>query len=764
MNIEKTSNLSFYNEQGILTLTAKQFDTGRMFVFHIMHNDAPFDLSGCTAYLRIAKADGTQFQGHECCTIEGSKVIIKTNTGNGSQILTAAGTNVCELHLEDSDGISLTTWTFHIVVEPRVHDGSNMSSIDSYDVLDNMINMEKDRIASEEQRKENELQRKENEANRNTVFEEKIGETNAVITNCRLVIDTANQKISSFDAEINEIVDGITDEAQSYADNAKEAETNAANAASNAADSAATALQKAGDAAASAVLSQSYAVGGTGTREGEDADNAKEYAKQAKASADELREECVLKTEKGAAEGVATLDGDGKIPEGQLPDNIGSVTGIKGNAESTYRTGDVNLTAENIGAAEKDSNGYINANGIKSSRGAIDIIPSEKGTGVFFTENGMFPITPHLQWVGNPSNPFASMASSAIEFMPITGANHGGVIDFHYNGDTSDYTSRIIESSKGTITFEVVKPDGSSGIVNITKDGIVPSDNGRCCLGTLNNAYGDLFLYQKIKDSDGYVLSLTIRTDIPHIKWSEPALTFITWDQNEDVTYTASINGESVTFGRDIDDCRMTYSSYSVFRDDGNPLQINSRGNVSIHANTIGYDFGANRVFASTSNGAADIGSSTRKWKNIYATNGTIQTSDRNEKNTIEELSAEKAQQLIYGLKPSTYKMNAGTSGRTHWGMISQDIEELFDEIGMTSLDFAGFIKSPKMHIEEEECDEKGKITKERVEEVIEGEYDYSLRYDEFIAPIIKVIQTQHEEIETLTKRIDFLEQQINNC
>ena len=289
LNIIKTQNLSFYNEQGILTLTAKQFDTGRMFVFHIMDNDVPFDLSGCTAYLRIAKADGTQFQGHECCTVEGSQIIISTSAGNGNQILAAAGTNVCELHLKDANDIGLTTWTFHIVVEPRVHDGSHMSSIDSYDVLDNMINMEKERIANEEQRKEN-------EANRNTVFEQKIEETNAVITDCHLVIDAANQKINSFDAEINEIVDGITDEAQSYADNAKTSETNAANAASSASDSAATASQKAGDAAASAVLSQSYAIGGTGSRESEDADNAKEYAKQAKASADELRNGYILKT------------------------------------------------------------------------------------------------------------------------------------------------------------------------------------------------------------------------------------------------------------------------------------------------------------------------------------------------------------------------------------------------------------------------------------------------------------------------------------
>ncbi len=340
MNITKTNSLSFYNEQGILTLNAKQFDTGRMFVFHIMHNDVPFDLSGCAAYLRIAKADGTQFQGHECCTIEGSKVIIKTNIGNGSQILTAAGTNACELHLEDSDGTSLTTWTFHIVVEPRVHDGSHMSSIDSYDVLDNMINMEKERI-------ENEEQRKENEANRNTVFEQKIEETNVVITDCHLVIDAANQKISSFDAEINEIVDGITDEAQSYADSAKESETNAANAASSAADSAATALQKAGDAAASAVLSQSYAVGGTQSRAGEDVDNAKYYSEKSQETLQKLQET--------------------------------TVTSIKGNAESAYRTGDVNITPDNIGLGNVNNTSDENKPVSNAQRTAIDAKVSKSG-------------------------------------------------------------------------------------------------------------------------------------------------------------------------------------------------------------------------------------------------------------------------------------------------------------------------------------------------------------------------------------------------
>ena len=32
-----------------------------------------------------------------------------------------------------------------------------------------------------------------------------------------------------------------------------------------------------------------------------------------------------------------------------------------------------------------------------------------------------------------------------VEFYPPSNAGNGGTIDFHYNGDTSDYTSRIRE-------------------------------------------------------------------------------------------------------------------------------------------------------------------------------------------------------------------------------------------------------------------------------------------------------------------------------
>lgn len=138
MEINKVNDLSFYSDQGILTIPAKQYDTGRKFSFNIIADDTPLDLSNCIAYLRILKADGTQFQGEDCCSISGSIITVDTSVSNGEQILTCAGLNQCEIHLRDNNGKSLTTWPFNIEVVPRVHDGSHMASIDSWDSWDKM--------------------------------------------------------------------------------------------------------------------------------------------------------------------------------------------------------------------------------------------------------------------------------------------------------------------------------------------------------------------------------------------------------------------------------------------------------------------------------------------------------------------------------------------------------------------------------------------------------------------------------------------------
>ena len=173
-------------------------------------------------------------------------------------------------------------------------------------------------------------------------------------------------------------------------------------------------------------------------------------------------------------------------------------------------------------------------------------------------------------------------------------------------------------------------------------------------------------------------------------------------------------------------------------------------------------------VFREAGDGSLNLGNGSHRWAVVYAKTGSINTSDRNEKNTIADIDPEQAEKLIMGLKPSTFKFNDGTSGRTHWGIISQDIEELLPQIGMTDMDFAGFIKSPKTEdyyedvsetvTDEETGEEKIVTRKELKTRVIEGEYVYALRYSEFIAPLICMVQKQQKQIENLERRLSALE------
>jgi hypothetical protein len=133
-----------------------------------------------------------------------------------------------------------------------------------------------------------------------------------------------------------------------------------------------------------------------------------------------------------------------------------------------------------------------------------------------------------------------------------------------------------------------------------------------------------------------------------------------------------------------------------------------------------------------------DLGDSSRRWNDIWATNPTIQTSDRNEKNTIKETDL--GLDFINKLKPVSYKWNNKT--RTHYGLIAQDVENLLSEINKDTKDFAGFIKAD---VSEEKDNTK---------------HSYGLRYNEFISPMIKAIQEQQEIIQELKAEVDKLKQE----
>lgn len=147
---------------------------------------------------------------------------------------------------------------------------------------------------------------------------------------------------------------------------------------------------------------------------------------------------------------------------------------------------------------------------------------------------------------------------------------------------------------------------------------------------------------------------------------------------------------------------------------------------------------------------AMDLGTSSCKWGQIWAQTGEINTSDRTQKHNIRILDEDICVQITEKLKPSSYIMNNNTSGRTHYGFIAQDIEDMISELGIDSKEFAALIKSPKVKTVQ---DENGI----EVCEEIPDEYVYSLRYTEFIPIAFRTLQYCIKEIKSLNKQIETL-------
>ena len=125
--------------------------------------------------------------------------------------------------------------------------------------------------------------------------------------------------------------------------------------------------------------------------------------------------------------------------------------------------------------------------------------------------------------------------------------------------------------------------------------------------------------------------------------------------------------------------------------------------------------------------GAGSLGFSDYRWSVVYAQTGTITTSDREKKTDI-SYALERYDALFEKLRPASYRLKSGTSGRTHTGLVAQDVEQALASCGLTGQDFAAFVKTQRE----------------------DGGADYGLRYEELIALCIRQIQMLRERVRKL--------------
>ena len=127
-----------------------------------------------------------------------------------------------------------------------------------------------------------------------------------------------------------------------------------------------------------------------------------------------------------------------------------------------------------------------------------------------------------------------------------------------------------------------------------------------------------------------------------------------------------------------------------------------------------------------------------------YSSEEMSRSSDRRVKNSI-TYDMERYSDFFLSLRPTPYRMNNGRSGRFHLGFVAQDIEEELINAGMTTNDFAGFVRSAGLNdvhgAHEDQC---------------------YLRYENFIALNTYMIQKLYHTVDEFNSRIAELESKLN--
>ncbi len=201
---------------------------------------------------------------------------------------------------------------------------------------------------------------------------------------------------------------------------------------------------------------------------------------------------------------------------------------------------------------------------------------------------------------------------------------------------------------------------------------------------------------------------------------------------------------------------KSTDGDIATFRKDGTTvgsLGVDSYGfYIDGESAHTGLQFIANNIIPRDNgvrtDNATDMGGANNRFDDIYATNGTIQTSDQNEKQQIASLTAAEitAATAISKLF-KTFKWNdkvaaKGDAARTHTGVIAQQVETAMTDAGLDAGDYAFFI-STDWYVDangnEVEADAEGAIAKNRK----------GIRYPELLAFVGAATEQRLADIET---------------
>ena len=422
--------------------------------------------------------------------------------------------------------------------------------------------------------------------------------------------------------------------------------------------------------------------------------------------------------------------------------NGSSLTGIKGDAEKNYRTGNVNLTPKNIGAA---TSADLTAH---KKIEAITSIGNTHPLGHVMVYDEKEEVTGTNQCAVPSLNLFQreiNLLSSSLakgNYLPLSGGTMTGTIIGQHKlpGSTASDSNGMVLGVQTTSNTGIFNGNGDGNGADVANL-IIKSWYG---VGFVDGCSGQgMTVGIDCRSGNITCNSITIRnvgsvTDLLNSKLSTSASCNKNWNWSGKNETPAWIWG-----GSDGTNMYVYNPTYILVQ--------GIRNRVTNRAMTITDDNHV-RTYESNGvgmNGAISLGSANYRFSQLYVTSSSISTSDKNYKDDIKSLT-DKHLQFFMKLQPVSFLFKDGTSGRTHIGFIAQDVEQAMSECGLTDLDFAGFCKDQKIDSKLVDGEE---VNEPILDENGNPEYIYSLRYEEFIALNTYVIQE-------LWKRVDAVEKE----
>ena len=387
-----------------------------------------------------------------------------------------------------------------------------------------------------------------------------------------------------------------------------------------------------------------------------------------------------------------------------------SITGIKGVNEDSFRRGNVELTAENVGAVSTGGDTAENTTAFTAASARENLKSGESHATLFGKIAKWFADLKEVAFTGKI--PWADVTGKPSTYTPASHTHDNQ----YYKKEESDATLAALMQS-------LIKRDEDVKVELTT--GYTTAD------GALNNR--------------------------------------ITAVVNELKKYLP-LAGGTLTGSLDIASGKYIHGTHT----NGTILDIlglNKNNNCHVGNNTTptflhgaGYQLDISGAFICPNvSNQMSCGTKNKLWTTVFSKTGAINTSDRTKKHNIIDLT-EAYQQLFLKLKPKSFIFNDGD--RVHIGAISQDVEDAMQELGIEPRQFAGFCKDIRYEYTEYNEEDGTPVESSKVpckDEDGNIIYDYALRYQEFIFLTVHMVQKLWNRVEILEKENAEMRDQIKS-